>query len=71
MGSLGDALAGKINGLHVSLSGGRPGSTPSLQIRQSSVNTTITPSSDLEVMQALLHYMLLMALLQMKVLSII
>lgn len=47
MGSLGDALAGKINGLHVSLSGGRPGSTPSLQIRQSSVNTTITPSSDL------------------------
>ena len=45
--SVGDALAGKINGLHVSLSGGRPGSTPSLQIRQSSVNTTITPSSDL------------------------
>lgn len=47
VGSLGDALAGKINGLHVSLSGGQPGSTPSLQIRQSSVNTTITPSSDL------------------------
>ena len=47
VGSLGDALAGKINGLHVSLSGGRPGSTPSLQIRQSSVNTSITPSSDL------------------------
>lgn len=47
VGSLGDALAGKINGLHVSLSGGRPGSTPSLQIRQSSVNITITPSSDL------------------------
>lgn len=47
VGSLGDALAGKINGLHVSLSGGRPGSTPSLLIRQSSVNTTITPSSDL------------------------
>ena len=47
VGSLGDALAGKINGLHVSLSGGRPGSTQSLQIRQSSVNTTITPSSDL------------------------
>ena len=47
VGSLGDALAGKINGLHVSLSGGCPGSTPSLQIRQSSVNTTITPSSDL------------------------
>lgn len=47
VGSLGDALAGKIKGLHVSLSGGRPGSTPSLQIRQSSVNTTITPSSDL------------------------
>ncbi|KAB4385534.1 TonB-dependent receptor [Bacteroides thetaiotaomicron] len=47
VGSLGDALAGIINGLHVSLSGGRPGSTPSLQIRQSSVNTTITPSSDL------------------------
>ena len=47
VGSLGDALAGKINGLHVSLRGGGPGSTPSLQIRQSSVNTTITPSSDL------------------------
>ena len=47
VGSLGDALAGKINALQVSLSGGRPGSTPSLQIRQSSVNTTITPSSDL------------------------
>lgn len=47
VGSLGDALAGKMNGLHVSASGGRPGSTPSLQIRQSGVNTKITPSSDL------------------------
>ena len=47
VGSLGDALAGKINGLNVSLCGGRPGSNPSLQIRLCSVNTTITPSSDL------------------------
>lgn len=47
VGSLGDALAGKLSGLHVSVSGGRPGSTPSLQIRQSSVNTVITPSSSL------------------------
>lgn len=33
VGNLGDALAGMMNGLHVSTSGGRPGSTPSLQIR--------------------------------------
>lgn len=47
VGSLGDALIGKFNGLHVSASGGRPGSTPSLQIRQSDVNTGLTPSGDL------------------------
>ena len=45
VGSLGDALAGMVNGLHVSAGGGRPGSTPSLQIRQSSINTSITPNS--------------------------
>lgn len=44
VGNLGDALAGMMNGLHVSTSGGRPGSTPSLQIRQSDVNTSITPA---------------------------
>lgn len=44
VGSLGDALSGMMNGLHVSSGGGRPGSTPSLQIRQSSVNTSITPA---------------------------
>lgn len=43
VGSLGDALRGMMNGLHVNSGGGRPGSTPSLQIRQSSVNTSITP----------------------------
>lgn len=45
VGSLGDALSGMMSGLHVSSGGGRPGSTPSLQIRQSSVNTSVTPSS--------------------------
>ena len=35
VGSLGDALSGMMSGLHVSSGGGRPGSTPSLQIRQS------------------------------------
>ena len=30
---------------HVSSGGGRPGSTPSLQIRQSSINTSVTPTS--------------------------
>lgn len=34
-----------MSGLHVSSGGGRPGSTPSLQIRQSSINTSVTPSS--------------------------
>lgn len=47
VGSLGDALIGKFTGLHVSASGGRPGSTPSLQIRQSSANTQITPGADM------------------------
>lgn len=45
VGSLGDALSGMMVGLHVNAGGGRPGSTPSLQIRQSSVNTSITPGS--------------------------
>jgi len=45
VGSLGDALSGMMSGLHVSSGGGRPGSTPSLQIRQSSINTSITPTS--------------------------
>lgn len=45
VGSLGDALSGMMSGLHVSSGGGRPGSTPSLQIRQSSVNTSVTPAS--------------------------
>lgn len=45
VGSLGDALSGMMSGLHVSSGGGRPGSTPSLQIRQSSINTSVTPSS--------------------------
>ena len=45
VGSLGDALSGMMSGLHVSSGGGRPGSTPSLQIRQSSINTSVTPIS--------------------------
>lgn len=45
VGSLGDALSGMMSGLHVSSGGGRPGSTPSLQIRQSSINTSVTPTS--------------------------
>lgn len=45
VGSLGDALSGMMSGLHVSSGGGRPGSTPSLQIRQSSINTSVTPAS--------------------------
>lgn len=45
VGSLGDALVGQFNGVSVSQSNGRPGSTPSLQIRQSSVATSITPNS--------------------------
>lgn len=44
VGSLGDALVGQFNGVSVSSNGSRPGSTPSLQIRQSSVATSITPS---------------------------
>lgn len=45
VGSLGDALSGMMTGLHVSAGGGRPGSTPSLQIRQSNINTSVTPNS--------------------------
>lgn len=45
VGSLGDALSGMMSGLHVSSGGDRPGSTPSLQIRQSSINTSVTPTS--------------------------
>ena len=45
VGNLGDALSGMMSGLHVSSGGGRPGSTPSLQIRQSSINTSVTPTS--------------------------
>ena len=45
VGSLGDALSGMMSGLHVNSGGGRPGSTPSLQIRQSSINTSVTPTS--------------------------
>lgn len=45
VGSLGDALSGMMSGLHVSSGGGRPGSTPSLRIRQSSINTSVTPTS--------------------------
>ena len=45
VGNLGDALSGMMSGLHVNSGGGRPGSTPSLQIRQSNINTSITPNS--------------------------
>ena len=45
VGNLGDALSGMMTGLHVSAGGGRPGSTPSLQIRQSNINTSVTPNS--------------------------
>lgn len=44
VGNLGDALSGMMTGLHVSAGGGRPGSTPSLQIRQSGINTSVTPN---------------------------
>ena len=45
VGSLGDALVGQFNGVGVSNSSSRPGSTPSLQIRQSSVATSVTPDA--------------------------
>lgn len=45
VGSLGDALVGQFNGVSVSSGGSRPGETPSLQIRQSSVATSVTPDS--------------------------
>ena len=45
VGSLGDALAGQFNGVRVESSGSRPGQAPSLQIRQSSVATGVTPDA--------------------------
>ena len=46
VGSLSDALRGMMNGVSVgSPLTGRPGEAPSLQIRQSSVNTAATPSA--------------------------
>ena len=46
VGSLGDALRGMRNGVSVnSALTGRPGEAPSLQIRQSSVNTAATPGA--------------------------
>lgn len=45
VGSLGDALVGQFNGVSVSSGGSRPGDTPSLQIRQSSVATSVTPDA--------------------------
>ena len=46
VGSLGDALRGMMNGVSVnSALTGRPGEAPSLNIRQSSVNTAATPGA--------------------------
>ena len=45
VGSLGDALVGQFNGVSVSSGSGRPGETPSLQIRQSAVATSVTPDA--------------------------
>jgi TonB-linked SusC/RagA family outer membrane protein len=45
VGSLGDALIGKVNGLHVSMAGGRPGAAANLSIRQAAENTSLTPAS--------------------------
>lgn len=45
VGSLGDALVGQFNGVSVNSGGSRPGDTPSLQIRQSSVATSVTPDA--------------------------
>ena len=46
VGSLGDALRGMVNGLGVNSGGSyRPGSAPSLQIRQAAVNTAMTPDA--------------------------
>jgi len=45
VGSLGDALVGQFNGVSVTSGGNRPGETPSLNIRQSSVATSVTPDA--------------------------
>lgn len=45
VGSLGDALVGQFNGVSVTSGGSRPGQTPSLNIRQSSVATSVTPDA--------------------------
>lgn len=45
VGSLGDALVGQFNGVSVISGGSRPGETPSLQIRQSDVATSVTPDA--------------------------
>ena len=45
VGSLGDALVGQFNGVSVVSQGSRPGETPSLNIRQSSVATSVTPDA--------------------------
>lgn len=48
VGSLGDALQGQFNGVNVTTSNGRPGSTPSLTIRQSdAMAKSITPEAGL------------------------
>ncbi len=47
VGSLGDALVGQFNGVSVVNNGYRPGSSPSLQIRQSDVSVSQTPNSTL------------------------
>ena len=45
VGSLADALVGQFNGVGVISNGTRPGQSPSLQIRQSSVSTSVTPDA--------------------------
>ena len=45
VGSLGDALVGQFNGVGVVSQGNRPGDSPSLNIRQSSVATSVTPDA--------------------------
>lgn len=45
VGSLGDALVGQFTGVSVTSGGSRPGATPSLNIRQSSVATSVTPDA--------------------------
>ena len=45
VGSLADALVGQFNGVGVISNGSRPGQSPSLQIRQSAVSTSVTPDA--------------------------